>query len=265
MRYTEISHGMHVLLADSRIHADIPLEKLYAMQDIYFERNAALYTLKEQEQLRDYLKVVTYKFHLVNLNLEQLWALSHSKRNQFLFVLENAIEKLEVSDDELLLISFVLEGFLFQARAFLDFYMLYICLCLKADHPVHMSTNKFFKALDKIEQDPLAEKALEVKKYFTSKVFGTSDWEGLNPNNWGDLLRSLRDKIAHKDRLYPSYESDEVLAGGVLFDWPTLRGITYDRFCQYTQNGIFSLLTDVSPILYELEWMPGPYKHGMWN
>ena len=67
-----------------------------------------------------------------------------STQGELFSSVENAIEKLEVSDDKLLLISSLLEGFSFQARVFLDFYMLYICLYQKADLPVHMSTHRFF-------------------------------------------------------------------------------------------------------------------------
>jgi hypothetical protein len=197
--------------------------------------------------------------------LEQLWSLSDTKRQELLYALQNSLDRLDVSDDELLLISFVFEGFLFQARAFLDFYMLYLCLFLKTGHRGSISTKKFLKALEQVQQSPFTEKAEWVRDYFDNKVFGTPDWEGLNPNNWGSLLVSLRDKIAHRDHLRPSFDSEEALIGKVLFDWPTLQNITYDRFCQYMQNGMFALFTDVSPILYELEWKAGPYKPDLWQ
>jgi hypothetical protein len=147
----------------------------------------------------------------------------------------------------------------------LDFYMLYICLFLRSDHQGSMSTGRFFKALDKVNEAPFADKAEWVHDYFDNKVFGASDWTRLNPDDWGSLLQSLRDKIAHRDRLRPSFNSDETLVGKVLFDWPTLRDITYDRFCQYMQNGMFALFTDVSPVLYELEWKAGLYEPNLWQ
>lgn len=265
MQYRKISRGLQTLIEDSRRIADIPLEKLQAMQEVYLQKNLGLYTRNELQQIRYYLKAVGYKFHLANLSLEQLWSLSDTKRQELLYALENSLDRLDTSDDELLLISFVLEGFLFQARSFLDFYMLYICIFLKTDHQGSMSTERFFKALDKVNEGVFAEKARGVRDYFDNKVFGTSDWTGLNPDDWGSLLQSLRDKIAHRDRLRPSFKSDETLVGNVLFDWPTLRDITYDRFCQYMQNGMFALFTDVSPILYELKWKAGPYKPDFWQ
>jgi len=136
---------------------------------------------------------------------------------------------------------------------------------LKTGHQGSMSKEKFFKSLGSVDQSPFSDKVKKIEKYFHTQVFGSSEWYGMNPNNWGSLLVSLRDKVAHRDRLRPSFDSGETLVGGVLFDWPTLRNITYDRFCQYMQNGMFALFTDVSPIIYELEWKAGVYKPDLWE
>lgn len=260
LEYQRITKGLQALLKASRKHVDIPLEKLQAMQDIYLQRKADLYTSSELQQIRYYLRAVAYKFYLANLSLEQLWSMSESKRGELFRALENSLDRLSVTEDELLLISFAFEGFLFQARSFLDLYMLYVCLFLKTGHQGSISRDRFFRALNKVSNEAFAGKAQQVSDYFANRVFGSPDRMGWNFNSWGTLLESLRDKIAHRDRLRPSFNSDETLIGKVLFDWPTLRDITYDRFCQDMQNGMFALFTDVSPVLYELEWKPGPYK-----
>lgn len=265
MREQDIARGLEVLLSETRRYADFFAQKLEAMQEIYLRRNPELYTRAELQHLRYYLKAVSHKFYLATLSLEQLWALSHTKRGELCCALQNSLDRLECSDDELLLSSFALEGFLFQGRAFLDFYMLYACLFLRTGHSGSMSRRKFAKGLAKVQQVPFAEKAQWVKEYFDSKVFGVSDGRSFDLNNWGTLLVSLRDKIAHRDHLRRSFNSEERLLGEVLFDWPTLQDMTYDRFCQYMQNGMFSLVTDVSPVLYELEWKPGPYKPDLWQ
>lgn len=263
--YREITRGLQALLTISRRHADNPLQKLQTMQDLYLQKSAGLYTSDEIRRVRYYLRSVIYKFHLANLCLEQLWSLSESARDKLIYAVENCLDRLSVSDDELFLISFALEGFLFQARSFLDFYMLYICLFLRTGHRGSISEDKFFKALNRVADEPFVAKTKRVREYFEGRVFGASEWTGWNPNNWGSLVESLRDKIAHRDRLRPSFSGGETLAGKILFDWPTLRYITYDRFCQYMQNGMFALFTDVSPILYELEWKPGPYRPDLWQ
>ncbi|MCP4416013.1 MAG: hypothetical protein GY805_05290 [Chloroflexi bacterium] len=259
----QMASGLFVLLNETRKYMDSVPKKLEAMQEIYLQKNSDLYSEKEILQLRYYLKASNYKFNLATLSLEHLWSLSHTKRDEVFNFLENSLDRLECSDDEILLISFVFEGFLFQGRAFLDFYMLYICLLLKTGHEGRISKSKFDKAIKKAPPE-LIDKTNNVKEYFDTKVFAQASDNWLNPENWGLLLRSLRDKIAHRDRLRPSFDGDETLARQILFDWPTLQQTTYDRFCQYMQNGMFELLRELSPILYDVEWKPGPYKPNLW-
>ena len=264
--HQKIAEGLQVLLQATRDYADSFPPKVCAMQAIYCKRSGSVYTQEELNQLRYYLQAAIYKFYLATLSLEQLWSLSHTKRDELLETLENSLDRLECSDDELLLMSFALEGFLFQGRAFLDFYMLYLCLFLRTGHKGSISRSSFNKALVGATGSAFEEKAKLVKDYFDTKVFGEFDRRfALNPDNWGALLTSLRDKIAHRDRLRPSFDSKEALVDKVLFDWPTIQGITYDRFFQYMHNGMFSLFADVSPIIYDLEWKAGPYRSDLWS
>jgi len=265
MSAQEIARGLQVLLEGTRRYADHFPQKLEAMQGIYLQRNPTLYTPAEEQELCYYVKVVSYKFYLATLSLEQLWALSYTKREELVYALQNSLDKLECSDDEVLLSSFALESFLLQGRTFLDIYMLYICLVLRTGHKGKISTKRFRKELKKVQQEPLATKARKVRDYFDTKVFGTHDGKDFVRGDWGTLLQDLRDKITHRDLLRPSFESSEVLLDKVLFDWPTLQGMTYERFCQMMQNGMFCLITDVSPILYDLEWKAGPYRPKLWQ
>ena len=257
----EIVRRLDALLATtSKRSADNFTQKVSTMQDIYLRRNSGAYTSERAEQVRYYLRAVSYKFQLANLSLEQLWALSETKRGELYSALENSLDKLNTSDDELLLISFAFEGVLFQVMACLEFYMLYLCFFLQllpVDYRGKMTTGKFFDTLERAQEDS-SVKVRQVEEYFNTKVFGVDKQDVWHPNNWGTLLLSLRDKIAHRDRLHPSFDSDETLIGKVLFDWPTLRGITCDRFYQSMQSGLFCLIKKLSPILYELEWKPGP-------
>ncbi|MCB0262493.1 MAG: hypothetical protein R3C41_02630 [Calditrichia bacterium] len=261
----DILKGLLALTVESKDHAEIPLQKIIAMQDIYLKNNPTLYTQKQIKQLDYYLKAVAYKFQLTTISLEQLWSLSYMKRRELDYALKNSLDRLDVFDNELIMVSFVLEGFLFQSRSLIDFLMLYICFFLKTGHQGSITKSKFYKELDKTLGDPFSQKASLVNEYFRSKIFGTSDWEGLNPNNWGSLIESLRNKIAHRDIIRPSFNSDESIFDNILFNWPTIQGITYDRFCQYMQNGIFTSFVNLSPILYELEWKSGPYMPTLWD
>lgn len=265
-QHQSIANGLRTLLSKTRKYADSFPKKVQAMQGIYLGRNTGLYTSGELQQLRYYLRAAMYKFYLATLGLEQLWALSHTKRDELVEALQNSLDRLECSDDELLLMSFALENFLFQARSFLDFYMLYLCLLLRAGHEGSMSRKRFYKALGNAGDSDFAEKAAAVEDYFDSRVFAEPDSNFvLSPDNWGSLVASLRNKIAHRDRLRPSFDSGEALIDEVLFDWPTIQAITYDRFCQYMQNGMFMLVTDISPIIYDVEWKPGIYSPDLWS
>jgi hypothetical protein len=257
-----ITRGLDTLLVTiSKRSADNFGQKVSTMQEIHLQSSPDTYTARRAEQIRYYLKAVLYKFQLINLSLEQLWALSETKRTDLFSALENSFDRLDTSDNELLLISFAFEGVLFQAMACLEFYFLYICFFLQllsVDYRGKMTRSKFLTTLKKAQNEGPTKKTTLVEKHFNTKVFGEDKQDAWHPNNWGTLLISLRDKVAHRDRLRPSFDSNETLIGRVLFDWPTLRGITYDRFYQSMQSGLFCLLKELSPVLYDLEWQPGP-------
>ena len=254
---------MQILLEDTRINTDIPAEKMLIMQEKFLQGSQDIFNEESSASARYYLRASIYKFYLANLALEQLQALADNKRFMLFDAIRNSLDSLNCTDDELLMISLSFEEFLFLARSFLDFYMLYICIFLPTGHQGSMSKSKFFKALADVEE-PFTQKASDINISFDTNVFGTSDFGDWNPKNWGTLLISLRDKIAHRDRIRPSFESNETLAGDVLFNWPTLQDTTYERFCQYMQNGMFTMISDVSPILYDLEWKSGRFRPGLW-
>lgn len=256
--------ALHVLLDETRKYTESVMKKIPLMQDVFISKNENLFSQEEENEIRYYLRASIYKFYLATLSLEQLWSLSHSKRDKLTIALENSLDTLNCSDDDLFLISFVFEGFLFQGCAFLDFYMLYLCLFLKTGHQGSISKSKFEKAIKKANHEMLPKSHM-VENYFQNDVFSNNNSSWLMPENWGVVLRSLRDKIAHRDRLRPSFDGDEKLLDKVLFDWPTLQETTYDRFCQYMQNGMFEMLRGVSQSLYDLEWAPGPYRNDLYK
>lgn len=235
------------------------------MQKKYLDYNTNHYTKNEIHLINYYLRATLYKFILSNICLEQLWTLSSLKRNEVYIALENSLDKLDVDDQELLMISFVFENFLLQSKTFLDFLMLYLTIILKTGHNGSISRDKFFKSLRNVKDDLFKVKSLKISKYFESNVFGTSDWNILHTKDWGSLLTSLRDKISHRDIIKSVFKSNEYLFGDIFLNWPTLHNITYDRFCQYIQNGMFTLFPEVTPILFDLKWETGMYHDKMWN
>lgn len=218
-----------------------PLRKLERMQQLYLQETSA-YSEQQVEAIHKALQAVNHKFILVGFHLEQLWALRECVDLGVLNALTNSIEHLVWDDCERLIGSSCLESFLFQARSFLDIYMLYSALIMNRDFSGMMSWKRFQKVLKSASCTSFEERANQLLAYFQNQVFGKE--------RWGDLVRSLRDRIAHRDYINPSFESKERIMGGILLDIPTLRGQTYDNFCQTMQNGLFELVRSTSPILY---------------
>jgi len=125
------------------------------------------------------------------------------------------------------------------------------------EKPGMMSLKKFYRCMKSTQEPILKRKSARLHCYFKKNVF--------SEDGWGTLLKGLRDKIAHQEHLRSSYEGSEKLFGKVLLDWPTLRGKTFDRFCQEIENGMFNMIRETSPILFDLEWKSGPYKPDLWK
>ncbi|MBZ0280606.1 MAG: hypothetical protein K8L97_07675 [Anaerolineae bacterium] len=261
----QIAQGLKILQSQCAKYAENSYLKLRAMQEVYFLRTSIAYSVEERQLIQHYLDALIYKFHMASLALEQLWALRDEKSGEIIQAIEQSLDRLSVSDEELTIISFAFDTFLFHSRSYIDFYMLYICYVLKTGHEGKISQDKFRKALGRVTESNLNAKAMRVRDYFDISVYGESNAEAFVAPNWGSLLTSLRDKVAHRDIIKPSFESDKTLAKGVLLDWPTIRKMTYADFHQMMENGMYFLMQDISQILYDITWISGPYRVGMFD
>ena len=232
------------------------LLKMERMEEIYLKANEKNYTQERIEDIKDSLSAVRFKYFLSHSHLEELWTLSEKHRLSLPELIENSVNVHKWNDNDLLLGSMFLESFLFQTRAFIDFHMRSVCLILNQDPPVYMSLRKFEESIKKITNDKFKDRARRLKRIFENDVFGE--------NKWGHVLRSIRDKIAHRGKLKPSLHGNETIAS-VLLDWPTIRKMTFERFAQDIQEGSFDMLRDTTPYLYELEWKTGPYNPNAWG
>ena len=241
--------------------------KTKSAQEIYLRNNVSLFSESESETVRYFLDAFLYKYQLANYSLEQLWAIRDAKiDDNILAIAQNSIVSLELSNEEIFLQSHALEQFLYQGRSCLDFFMLYIAHLLRTNHEGSMSTKTFYKRLANSKPNHLCDKASDVENYFKTHIFGSEkEVNHISPTNWGTLLKSLRDKIAHKDRINISMNSPDRIMHDILLDFPTLKDLTYDRFCQAMENGMFFMLEDLFPVLYDLEWQAGPYREGMFE
>lgn len=261
--YNKTFEGLVDLSRVVRFYATAPPQKLHAMEEVYLQSNQ-IYTDIERKKIKYFREAFTYKFHLAALHLEEIWSLTHigdssPKLND---VLRNIFDLHEFTGDDILLHSFAFEGLILQSTAFLDFYMLYICAIFQISKTNRLNADKFIKSLEEVTEDTHKGKAMQVKSYFEENVFGDGTDQS---NNWGKLLRELRNSIVHRDALFPDFENDEMLLEKIIRKWPEKEfELTCSSFCQDVQNAMFYQITKLAAIVYGLEWKPGPYKKNMW-
>lgn len=231
--------------------------KLQRMQEIYLNKNSALYSNSQIDNIKRHLESVKLKFVLTDIHLEQLWALSMVARSNLRQAVDKSIDKLEWTDTQSAVGYVFLESFLFQARSFIDIFFGYICL-LMGKKKIDTMNQKKFTSFMRSNGEPFKNKSIQLLNYFKKEIFGE--------DTWGTTLRdNLRGIIAHKERLRSSREGSEKLLGKVLLDWPTIRGKTFDRLCQDIKEDIFGMIQKTSSILFDLEWKSGPYRDDLWN
>ncbi len=264
--YNKIYIGLVDLSRAVKVYATSIYQKLRAMEKIYLERNPS-YTDIEIKKIKYFGEAFAYKFHLANMYLEQLWSLTHLDNHPPALrdVLANIFDSHQFNENKQLLPSIVFEGFIIQGKAFLDFYMLYICSIFKIHETNHLSGKKLIKALEYDVKEPYKSTAKQVKLYFEKNVFSGTDNGAFLTNNWGELLKKLRDSLVHRDILYPNFDNDVALLEIIIGKWPTKEiDLTCSRFCQDIHNVMFCLVEELAATVYGLEWIPGPYKQGMW-
>lgn len=255
------------LIIESQKGMEPTVLKTKAAQEIYFLSNGVCYSEKEVRTIRYFLDVFLYKYQLASYSLEQLWTVRDAKvEDNILAIAKNSIESLELSSDEIFFQSQAFEQFLFQSRSCLDFFMLYISHLFRTGHNGPMSTKKFYKGLSNAKPSILCIKVQRTKKYFEAQIFSTEKYvDTHSPTNWGELLKSLRDKIAHKDKINFSKNSPDRIMNNILLDFPTIKDLKIDRFCQAMENGMVNMIHDLFPVLFDLEWQAGPYRKGMFE
>lgn len=226
------------------------------MQEAYLKRNGNLYSEGEIETIQQKLEALLDKLQMASFWLEQMWALSNAHRGQSF----ETGEEISLSPGQTFVLRCYLDAFLFEARAYVDFFMFYVLLILKppqVDPQMHMKKAVFLKALERVEE-PFKQKAQTIREAFQQ-----------HDDEWISFLKSLRDRIAHRDMLRASFNSIEEIgslkSAPVRFNWPTINERTYERLCQDFENGIFELILDVAPVLFGIQWESGPYKPGMFG
>lgn len=254
----EVRDGMLLMVSQNREYIEATHNILRKIHKTYIFSNQRLYTEDELYQINHFFNSVIFKSFLTRIAIEQLQSVKYGRINESLWpAIENSLYTLNCSNDEQVLVSFALESFLFEARSFLDVYMIFVCLLLKTGFTKgHMKQSRFYAELDKVKEPPFVEKAGWIKQYFDKNVFGTEEnqQESIFRHDWGALLKSLRDRISHRDIISLSFDSEEKFNADIRLNWPTINGITYHSMAETIGNGIHALFYQGLCHIYELKW-----------
>jgi len=254
----EVRDGMLLMVSENRRYIEATNNILRKIHNSYISNSQHLYTEDELSQINHFFNSIIFKFFLTRIAIEQLQSVRYGRIDESLWpAIKNSLYTLNCSNDEQVLVSFAFESFLFEARSFLDVYMVFVCLLLKTGFTKgYMNKSKFYDELDKVNKPPFVEKARWIKQYFDAYVFGVEvkQQESIIRNDWGTLLRSLRDKISHRDAISLSFDSEEKFIADIRLDWPTIKGITYHSMAETIGNGIHALFHQGLCHIYELKW-----------
>jgi hypothetical protein len=233
-------------------HNQIYLEKISKLHDAYLDEKKSLYNHESIIKITKAFGFIKHKSTLLTIHLEGLWKESEIARREILLDYDNSTKEHRWTDIDKTIGSLRLEAFLFQAKAFLDAYVMYCLLLLKVRNLPKKTLSKF-EVFEDVPRE-FTNPAQKVKDYFSKIVYGSNiDWGPLGSNGWGRVVKSMRDKIAHTYYINSDSEGVEVIQD-IILKWPTLRGMTYERFCQSVENGIFYMIVEISEILYEVDW-----------
>ena len=137
-----------------------------------------------------------------------------------------------------------------QARAFINVAQIHTLDACRIKFGGQLTNEKYKKAVKNAPSD-VSERLVSAHAYFNNDVFGSE--------KWGALLKSLRDRVVHFDRIRPSVSVNSDA------EHLNVAGLTLERLAQDFETGHYDLLVDVIAPIWEREWIPGPHIPGMWN
>jgi hypothetical protein len=251
----EIYRGLQVTYKQMLSITQNAYLKIHQAQENYFKNHPTLSTkyieesrtlLEESLQKFEYSVMVDIQMHSirevrglrVNPNLQDLISVPAGSYGEVPF-----------------LDSLLFDHSLFLWRSFLDFYMKYLVFFCTSKKEIHMSVKRFDSALAREEENSVSS---QVRDYFRQNVFNEKS-KG-KKSDWGNTLRSFRDKTAHMELLKLTMMSVKTRTGQTIME-PTTHGEPVSYFVQNTfENNAFEMLCELQPILYGVKWVPGPYR-----
>jgi hypothetical protein len=166
-------------------------------------------------------------------------------------ILSDEPEPKRFIDSEIAFLTAEFEAFVIQARSLITVAQIHTLDACRVPFGGHLTNAKYEKVVKKAPED-VSHRLIRAQNYFAQNVFGH--------NKWGSLLKSLRDKVVHFDRIRPSITSSDEESEEL-----TVVGLSLERLAQDFENGTYDLIVSVIAPIWDRDWKPGPYKPGMWE
>ena len=206
------------------------------------QRNAALKSID----------ALLWKLTAAGIHLERLWEFKETAAMNSLLknVKNNISEPKRFTDKEVCYLTAEFEAYLMQARALISVAQIHTLDACRVSFGGILTNEKYEKAVKTAPPD-VNNRLVIAYNYFLNEIFGSG--------KWGSLLRSLRDRVVHFDRIRPSSSidnEDEQLR---------VAGLTLEQLAQDFENGSHSMFLNVIAPIWEREWISGSYSPGMWK
>ena len=207
-----------------------------------FERKAALRSVD----------ALVWKLTAAGIHLERLWENRESSVMQQWMseALTGDPEPTRFTDREVAFLTAEFEAYLFQARAFISVAQIHTLDACRVPFGGQITNEKYARAVSKAPED-VRVRLTRAHNYFSDKVFGCGQW--------GSVLKSLRDRVAHFDRVRPSKSTSDEGSEDL-----TVARFSLERLAQDFENGTYDLLVNVIAPIWERDWQPGPCRPGLW-
>ena len=208
-----------------------------------FEREAALRSIN----------ALVWKLTAAGIHLERLWENHESLAMQQLMTraLRGNPDPKRFTEREVAFLTAEFEAYLVQARSFISVAQIHTLDACRVRFGGQLTNEKYDKAVRDAPK-PVSDRLTRAHNFFTQDVFG--------PSKWGTLLQSLRNRVLHFDRVRPSR-----ITSGEGLEELTVTGLSLETLAQDFENGAYDVLVNVIAPIWEREWLPGPYRPGMWE
>lgn len=207
----------------------------------------------EKKTLEKILSDVLLRNARANFHWESLWSLVEEQQQEAINDF-GTVTEFNFDEDHAELATVALENFLFNARALIDL-TLYLLQVYYVPDSVKKIKESKDSSLDIIKK---CSESKEIVEFFETVVLGNStvvddDGNAKTKLNWGELLRELRNKIAHYGVIKPTQKEPTVLEG-LTFNYQFVAGSPIHKLLTEFHNGCGHMLQTVLITVFSVDW-----------